>query len=409
LKTIFDLREKQTSEMIEAVQNLYDESLKVVRLGAQSIKACIGCWDCWLKTPGRCVMKDQMAEFCSDYVNSDTVILLMDTAQGFINHQAKAFLDRTIPHYHPYIEVVDGELHHMARYKRYPQMVFCYDTEGLTNQEEQVIEDYLYRTAYHFQSKAYRIELNGSLKLRLLESRKARNKAVDYVSIEPMEKLVIYNGSPRRKNSNSGLILKKAVESLADKVEIRDLKEVDKWKEWSEAFNNEKHVMFFMPLYVHGMPSHVMAFIEKLQPSEGSISFFVQSGFLESGQSYYLEAYFEQLALRLGRNYLGTAIKGGVEGLQMRPAVGQERMMKPMINLIGDLVYEGKFKPTDIRKLAKPIRLGISTKILFKLLGKLGLVNLYWDQQLKTNNSYEKRFDCPYLPLVHETTTVPQN
>src|SRR5690606_14411335 len=110
----------------------------------------------------------------------------------------------------------------------------------------------------------------------------------------------------------------KAVEALGDKVEIRDLKQGDKWEEWAEAFINEKHTMFFMPLYVHAMPSHVMGFFEKLEASEGSISFFVQSGFPESSQSHYLEAYFEQLALKLGRTYLGTAIKGGVEGFQMR-------------------------------------------------------------------------------------------
>ncbi len=34
--------------------------------------------------------------------------------QGFISHLAKAFIDRTIPHYHPYVEIVDGEFHHAA-------------------------------------------------------------------------------------------------------------------------------------------------------------------------------------------------------------------------------------------------------------------------------------------------------
>ena len=124
MKTVFDLREKQDSEIYEAIRNLYNEPLKVVRLEDQSINACIGCCSCWLKAPGRCVMKDRMAEFYHDYINSDTVILLMDTARGFINHQAKAFIDRTIPHYHPYVEIVDGECHHVARYESYPDMVF---------------------------------------------------------------------------------------------------------------------------------------------------------------------------------------------------------------------------------------------------------------------------------------------
>ncbi|MCC5417815.1 hypothetical protein EJM73_04060 [Clostridium botulinum] len=399
MKTIFDLREKQDGEVYEAIQNLCGEPLKVVRLDAKSITACIGCWNCWLKTPGRCVMKDQMAESYPDYVNSDVVILLIDTAQGFISHKAKAFLDRTIPHYNPYIKIVDGECHHVARYKSYPDMVFYYDIEGITTQEEQVIEDYLYRTAYHFQSKAYRIVKDGSLQLRLLESRKAKRQVVAFNSVEPMEKLVIYNGSPRRSGSNSTLILKKVIEALSDRVEIRDLKEGDKWEEWVESFKRENHVMFFMPLYVHAMPSHVMGFIEKLQVSRGSISFFVQSGFPESSQSHYLEAYFEQLALRLGRTYIGTAIKGGVEGLQVKPAKAQEKIIEPMVNSIVNLVYEGNFNPSSICQLARPIRLGKGMEILFKVLTKIGLINFFWDQQLKENDAYEKRFDCPYLPL----------
>lgn len=397
MKTLFDLREKQDGEIYGEIQKLYDEPLKVVRLEDKSINACVGCWNCWLKSPGICAMKDKMAESYPDYVNSDTVILVMSTSQGFINHQAKAFLDRTIPHYHPYIQMVDGECHHLARYKGYPDMVFYYDRAGLTNQEETVLEDYLYRTAYHFQSKAYRIVEDGGLQLRKLESRGPKRQAVALASTKPMEKLVIYNGSPRRSGSNSALILKKAVEALGDRIEIRDLKERDKWEEWAEAFKGEEHVMFFMPLYVHAMPSHVMGFIEKLQASKGSISFFVQSGFPESSQSHYLEAYFEQLALRLGRDYIGTAIKGGMEGLQARPDKGQEKMIEPFVKAIVNLVNEGSFNPEDIRKLSMPVRLGNGIIIIFNLLSRIGLVNFMWDRQLKENGAYEKRFDCPYF------------
>jgi len=79
MKTVFDLRVKQDDEIYEDIRNLYDEPLKVVKLEYQSITACVGCWNCWVKTPGRCVMQDKMVEFYSDYVNSDTVILLMNS------------------------------------------------------------------------------------------------------------------------------------------------------------------------------------------------------------------------------------------------------------------------------------------------------------------------------------------
>lgn len=403
MKTLFDLRKNQEDETIEAIQNLFDEPLNVIKLGDQTVSSCIGCWNCWLKTPGKCVMKDQMAESYADYVNSDTVILLMSTAAGFVHHKVKAFLDRTIPHYHPYIELVDGECHHVARYDRYPDMVFYFENEGLTSQEEQVIEDYLYRTAFHFKSKAFRIVKDDSLHLKALESRKAKNRKLPFSSTDPMEKLVIYNGSPRRIVSNSSLILNKVIEALGDKVEVRDLRKNEKWDEWAEAFNSDQHVMFLMPLYVHAMPSHVKAFIEKLQPSDGDLSFFVQSGFPESSQSHYLEAYFELLSIRLGRTYLGTAIKGGAESLQMSPEKYQETTIRPMVNTISTMINEGKFSSADIQRLAIPVRFGKGIGFMFKILSKIGFVNsMLWDQRIKANNAFEKRFDRPYITVNNE-------
>ena len=234
-------------------------------------------------------------------------------------------------------------------------------------------------------------------------SRKAKNRILPFSSTEPMEKLVIYNGSPRRIVSNSSLILNKVIETLGDKVEVRDLRKNEKWDEWAEAFNNEQHVMFLMPLYVHAMPSHVKAFIEKLQPSKGDISFFVQSGFPESSQSHYLEAYFELLSVRLGRTYLGTAIKGGAESLQMSPEKYQETTIRPMVNTISTLISEGKFSSADIQRLATPVRFGKGMGFIFKILSKIGFVNsMLWDQRIKANNAFEKRFDRPYMPVNND-------
>lgn len=270
------------------------------------------------------------------------------------------------------------------------------DTEGLTNQEEQIIEDYLYQTAYHFKSRAYRIVQNEVFQLYPLEPRQAKRQQASVSSAGPMDKLVIYNGSPRRKTSNSALILQQTAKALGDKVEIRDLKEKDKWELWAASFQEDEHVMFFMPLYVHAMPSHVMAFMEILQTTPGSISFFIQSGFPESSQSHYLEAYFEQLALRLGRTYCGTAIKGGVEGLQIRPPKAQVKMAQAMVTAIVNLVHAGKFNYNDILRLSRPVRLGVVVALLVKLLKISGLLDFFWNAQLKANKAYEKSFDRPY-------------
>ncbi len=395
MNVIIDLRKRQLGSPLQEIKEFLGEDTKVVSL-AEEIRPCIGCWSCWLKTPGECVFNDVMTKVYADYVNSSRVVLLFDTSQGFVNYQMKAFFDRTIPHYHPYIEIVDGECHHLARYDEYPELYFYYDGKQLSDSEEQLIEDYLYRTAYHFQSSAFRIHWKDKLEIMALEDRKVKRNSVKRIETEKMEKLIIYNGSPRITGSNTALILENVKNSLKDKVEIRDLKNKDQWNEWLSNFKREENVLFVMPLYVHAMPSHVMAFIEKLEPSDGSVAFIIQSGFPESSQSYYLEAYFEALSKILNRKYLGTAIKGGIEGLQIRPLKQQNKMIQPFVALVEGLVTHGKMAPDLINKLSKPIYLPKAMQFLYTLLKKTGLVNIFWNQQLKKNNSFEKRFAKPY-------------
>jgi hypothetical protein len=394
--TLLDLRKNPDPETVAGIESLYDEQIRYTSLGSVEIKACIGCWTCWLKTPGRCVYKDAMEDCYSDYVNSDKVILCMDTAQGFINHQAKAFIDRTIPHYHPYIEIVDGECHHKARYERYPELNFYFDDQQLSQEEAQVIEDYLYRTAYHFQSKAYRIHKNSKWILPELHSRSPRNKVLKPNATEKVNKLILYNGSPRLSGSNTALILEAISKAYGSNIEIRDLKQKKMWAQWASDFPSESAVMFVLPLYVHAMPSHVMAFFEMLKPSKGSLGFIVQQGFPESSQSYFLEAYFECLTQQLQRDYLGTTIKGGVEGIQLQPEKKQAMILASFVELIGSVFESGYMSASILDKLAGYDYMSKGMLFIFKLLAPTGLINTYWDRQLKDNNAFPQRFDTPY-------------
>ena len=41
-----------------------------------SIKSCIGCFGCWLKTPGKCILKDKYNEMGSLLAGSGEIILI---------------------------------------------------------------------------------------------------------------------------------------------------------------------------------------------------------------------------------------------------------------------------------------------------------------------------------------------
>jgi len=392
MKTLFDLRKNSDPKTYIEINQLYGGDLLIFEFQNQEITPCTGCWNCWLKTPGTCVLKDRMSESYGAFVNSDTVIVLLDTAQGFINHRGKAFIDRTIPHFHPYIKLVDGESRHLSRYDRLPEMVFYFEREGLTEEEEERIEDYLYRTAYQFQTTGYRIKDLRHPTLKVLNRRPAKRGEQSFGAVKKMDKLVIYNGSPRRSGSNTALILQEVSRRLENSVEIRDLKHREEWGNWQEKFSKEEHILLMLPLYVHSMPSHVMDFIEGLKPSRGSITFFIQSGFPESSQSYYLEAYFEQLAKRLERTYLGTVIKGGMEGLKARPPQSRQKMIEPLATIIEELINHGHILKDSCIQLGKPVQLSLLGKAFLKT----GIINYYWDQQLKANNALERKNHRPY-------------
>lgn len=39
-----------------------------------AVKDCVGCWSCWIKTPGRCIHKD-LDDFYRAYLHADKVIV----------------------------------------------------------------------------------------------------------------------------------------------------------------------------------------------------------------------------------------------------------------------------------------------------------------------------------------------
>lgn len=400
---------KHEDKVIQIIDEIkiknHDMDIKRVDINEESeAKACIGCWSCWLKTPGRCVHSDIIESIYSDYVNCDKVVMLFGTSNGFINSVGKLLLDRTIPHYHPYIIVEDGECHHVRRYDSYPEWYVFYSTMELTKEEEQVIEDYISRTAYHFRSECYRIE--EDLNFKKLVSPSPKNYEHLKRKSDNIKNIAIYNGSPRGLNSNSKILIENMCEGITinsdTNIDIKLLSDYKKHDEFISQMDNYDTHIFVLPLYVHAMPSIVMSIIEKLDEEKlkgKNIGFVIQSGFPEASQSYYLRAYFGLLSIRLGANYIGTAIRGGVEGMRMKPENANKKLFMEFMELGKSLIVTGCFSDEAVAKMAKIEKLPLIAKIIFKLLTPTGLVNFYWNISLKKNQAYEKRFDKPYLNI----------
>jgi len=215
-------------------------------------------------------------------------------------------------------------------------------------------------------------------------------------------KLTIFNGSPRGKVSNTKVLVDQFLDGFmkgsGNSYKIVYLNTTKDSDYLIKMFEEAEKFLLAFPLYVDSMPAIVKTFIESLEPLCGrkenpDIGFLVQSGLPESIHSRYVERYLKKLSARLGCNYAGTIIKGGVEGVQAKPV----RMNKKLFNSfhqIGKTFGEtGKFDEEIVDRLAQPERYSKFYLWLFKLFGKFW----YWDTMLKKNNAYEKRFAKPYV------------
>lgn len=110
--------------------------VKVLVLRDLKIKPCTGCFNCWVKNPGNCIIQDDANKVARLYIESDHVILASPLIMGFLSSLMKNTMDRNIPLVHPHLEEIDGEVHHMKRYDKYPIISFLLEMESFTDAED---------------------------------------------------------------------------------------------------------------------------------------------------------------------------------------------------------------------------------------------------------------------------------
>lgn len=95
-----------------------------VLLSEKEIKHCVGCFSCWIKTPGVCAIDDDMKGLIEQYLGSDIAIFATPVYIGLTTGIMKDFLDRLIPIIDPHFVIDEnGAMHHPMRYENYPKLV----------------------------------------------------------------------------------------------------------------------------------------------------------------------------------------------------------------------------------------------------------------------------------------------
>lgn len=121
------------------------------------LKYCVGCFECWVKTPGTCRVMDGSEALRRDYINSDIAIFASPIIMGFTSALLKRAHDRLIPLLHPYLQWTKHEMHHVSRYRSYPLMGLILQNDGdATDEDIEIITDIYRRDAINFRTSFVR-------------------------------------------------------------------------------------------------------------------------------------------------------------------------------------------------------------------------------------------------------------
>ena len=381
-----------------------------------TLRYCIGCWGCWVKTPGQCISQDVSIEMDRAIINSDFTLWAAPLKMGFPAAVLKMALDKHLPLIHPYMEVVHHEAHHLKRYNRYPRVGLLVEKESDTDETDiNIVTDIFSRTALNFKTHlefSLTTEIPAADVANRITSRTPtclplpkRLSPTQGMTVKPPKSLTLFNGSPRGRKGNTPIFLREIAAGFDGPCETHHLNRLHETDQMVRAFADSECVILGFPLYTDAMPGVVKHFIEALEPLAGKpnnppIGFVVQSGFPEGLHSRYVERYLEKLAERLGSPYLGTVVKGNGEAVRVMPDDMNKNLFANLQGVGFGLATDGHFDTAILAKIAHPERFPIILGPVFRIFLRMPLAHSYFDNMLKQNGVYERRFDRPFVEQI---------
>ena len=394
-----------------------------VALRDKTLGHCRGCFQCWLKTPGICVIDDDNRELSAKFIQSDLVIMLTPVAFGAYSPELKRMLDHLIANISPFFTTVNGESHHRKRYSRYPDLMVIGWNDTPDEMQEAMFRHLAWRNAINFHSErsswgVVRSDNNDDVLKTQLEALARQLDSTAAKSGEALPRIAVTGkapdgprnvlqliGSPRMATSSSaalgGYLLRQleaqgvATETICIHKAMRD---AEKLAEMLDAIDRADLCFLAFPLYIDSLPAPVLSAMRAIRlhregkPTHGSLTAIANCGFIESRQNAHALATCASFAEAAGLRWLGGISIGGGEGL----VHGQEflkpgRMTIPYkkaLDCVAEALAAGQPVPEEARQqLASPF----VPAWLHRFVG-----SMRWKKEARQNGILDKIDAKPY-------------
>lgn len=147
---------------LDALHNIILDELQGIGWGVESfilrdinISHCLGCFGCWVQTPGVCVINDAGLDIARAVIQSDLTVFLTPLTFGGYSAELKKALDRTICLVSPFFTKINGEVHHKARYRKYPRLMGVGVLPKADEESEHIFKTLVGRNSLNFYAPAH--------------------------------------------------------------------------------------------------------------------------------------------------------------------------------------------------------------------------------------------------------------
>ena len=109
--------------------------IRMEYLAGKNIENCKGCFNCWIKTPGLCCIKDDMERIIEEYRSSDVIIAATPVYIDAMSSYIKKVWERLLPVMEPYFEDDEIGVKHKIRSGK-PKSLFVISTCAMPELEQ---------------------------------------------------------------------------------------------------------------------------------------------------------------------------------------------------------------------------------------------------------------------------------
>ncbi|MBO6159201.1 MAG: flavodoxin family protein [Firmicutes bacterium] len=228
-----------------------------------AIRPCIGCFNCWVSGTGECIFKDGFHQMCALIHEADEMVVMSRYTYGGFSSFVKNVWDRSIGYVLPEFETAYGEMHHQKRFPQDRPVTFRFRGTNLSDQEKEKARKYVAAVCRNLRGIVKEVIFDE------IESEEPAGTAVDEATqnkdIPRWTSTLFINDSLGGEGSNTDIFLKRLQRDLGSSEDIISLSVKDDPEKIAESISKASVIVLGAPLYVDGLPSSVLRFMEKVK------------------------------------------------------------------------------------------------------------------------------------------------